>query len=99
MIICMSKKHGGVETLYIYVYIYRLNTPILCDMQIVTTSAYVIILTSVIFGHKLQTIHKHIYVFIQSYNSAYFAYEFLYVNGDTVMISQTLKNNITSRSN
>ena len=68
-------QHSKFSVLYIYTYIYCLNTSVVCDMQVITTSAYVIILTSVIFGHKFQTIHIHIYVFMHNYNNVHFAYE------------------------
>ena len=49
------------------------------DIHMVTISTYVMILTSVIFGHELQTIDQNIYLFLQNYNDAHFAYELLWV--------------------
>ena len=49
------------------------------DIHVVTISTYVMILTSVIFGHKLQTIDQNMYMFLKNYNDAHFAYQLLWV--------------------
>ena len=49
------------------------------EIHVVTISTYVIILTSVTFGHKLQTIDPNTYLFLKHYNNAPFAYQFLWV--------------------
>ena len=49
------------------------------NIHMVTTSTYVMILISVIFGHELQTTDQNIYLFLKNYNDAHFAYQLLWV--------------------
>ena len=49
------------------------------DIHVITTSAYVMIRTSVIFGHELQTIDQNIYLLQKIHNDAHFAYQLLWV--------------------
>ena len=49
------------------------------NIHMVTISTYVMILTSVTFGHRLQTIDQNTYLFLKNYNNEHFAYQFLWV--------------------
>ena len=70
------------------------------DIHMVTICTYVMILTSVIFGHKLQTIDQNIYFFLKNYNDVHFAYQLLWVYmAHEEIISETLKNYVTSSNN
>ena len=69
-------------------------------IHMVTISTYVMILTSVIFGHKLQTIDQNICTFLKNYNDTHFAYQLLWVSiAHGELISETLKNYVTSSNN
>ena len=69
-------------------------------IHMVTISPYVMILTSVICGHHLQTIHPNTYLFVKNYNNAHFAYQLLWMSiAHGELISETLKNYVTSSNN
>ena len=71
----MFNTTGFVHVRYIYSHHMSLSH----DIHVVTISTFVIILTSVTFGHKLQTIPPNTYLFLKNYNNAPFAYQFLWV--------------------
>ena len=57
--------------------IYSQHTYIFHNIHIIITSKYVMILTTVICEHKVQTIHQYIYLFFKHYKHTHFGYQLL----------------------
>ena len=70
------------------------------DIPMVTTSAYFIILTSLIVLREVLMIHHNIYLLIRNHMNPHFVYQLLWVQmSHEDIISKTLKNHVICSNN